>query len=129
MNDINPDQLEVAPGFEHERLEGVVWQIGSEADLRAGLEKAFDYRGDVTIAKKDGSQVEGYIFDRQANLVRLMPKGGQGKVSVSYADIAGLAFTGRDTAAGKSWEAWVKKYNEKKAAGEQQIALEPEFLD
>ncbi len=129
MNNLNPDQLEVAPGFEHERLEGVTWQIGSEADLRAGLEKAFDYRGDVTIAKKDGSQVEGYIFDRQADLVRLMPKDGRGKVSVSYADIAGLAFTGRDTAAGKSWEAWVKKYNEKKAAGEQQIALEPESLD
>ncbi len=129
MNNINPDQLEVAPGFEHERLEGVVWQIGSEEDLRAGLEKAFDYRGDVTIAKKDGSQVEGYIFDRQAGLVRLMPKDGRGKVSISYADIAGLAFTGRDTAAGKSWEAWVKKYNEKKASGEKQIALEPESLD
>lgn len=126
---MNPDQLEVAPGFEHERLEGVVWQIGSEEDLRAGLEKAFDYRGDVTIAKKDGSQVEGYIFDRQAGLVRLMPKDGRGKVSISYAEIAGLAFTGKDTAAGKSWEAWVKKYNEKKASGEQQIALEPESLD
>jgi hypothetical protein len=126
---MNPDQLEVAPGFEHERLEGVVWQVGSEEDLRAGLEKAFDYRGDVTIAKKDGSQVEGYIFDRQAGLVRLMPKDGRGKVSISYADIAGLAFTGRDTAAGKSWEAWVKKYNEKKASGEKQIALEPESLD
>jgi hypothetical protein len=129
MNNMNPDQLEVAPGFEHERLEGVVWQIGSEEDLRAGLEKAFDYRGDVTIAKKDGSQVEGYIFDRQAGLVRLMPKDGRGKVSISYAEIAGLAFTGKDTAAGKSWEAWVKKYNEKKASGEQQIALEPESLD
>lgn len=129
MNNMNPDQLEVAPGFEHERLEGVVWQIGSEEDLRAGLEKAFDYRGDVTIAKKDGSQVEGYIFDRQAGLVRLMPKDGRGKVSISYADIAGLAFTGKDTAAGKSWEAWVKKYNEKKASGEKQIALEPESLD
>lgn len=129
MNNMNPDQLEVAPGFEHERLEGVVWQVGSEEDLRAGLEKAFDYRGDVTIAKKDGSQVEGYIFDRQAGLVRLMPKDGRGKVSISYADIAGLAFTGRDTAAGKSWEAWVKKYNEKKASGEKQIALEPESLD
>jgi hypothetical protein len=129
MNKMNPDQLEVAPGFEHERLEGVVWQIGSEEDLRAGLEKAFDYRGDVTIAKKDGSQVEGYIFDRQAGLVRLMPKDGRGKVSISYADIAALAFTGRDTAAGKSWEAWVKKYNEKKASGEKQIALEPESLD
>ena len=37
---------------------------------------------------------------------------------IPYSDIAALAFTGRDTAAGKSWEAWVKKYVEKKAAGE-----------
>jgi hypothetical protein len=48
---------------------------------------------------------------------------------VSYADIAALAFTGRDTAAGKSFEAWVKRYWEKKAAGETGIQIEPEKLD
>ena len=37
-----------------------------------------------------------------------------------------LAFTGRDTAAGKSWEAWMKKYAEKKAAGESNIGLHPD---
>jgi hypothetical protein len=36
---------------------------------------------------------------------------------------------GRDTAAGKSFETWVKKYREKKAAGEKNIRLEPEKLD
>jgi hypothetical protein len=51
------------------------------------------------------------------------------KLSIAYSDIAGLAFTGRDTAAGKSWEAWVKKYWEKKAAGETNIALEPDSLE
>ena len=51
------------------------------------------------------------------------------KVSVAYTDIAGLVFTGRDTAAGKSFEAWVKKYWEKKAAGEMDIQIEPEKLD
>jgi hypothetical protein len=58
-----------------------------------------------------------------------MPKEGGGKVSVSYAEIARLAFTGRDTAAGKSWETWVKKYVEKKKAGESDIRLDPEKLD
>jgi hypothetical protein len=48
---------------------------------------------------------------------------------IPYSDIAALAFTGRDTAAGKSWEAWVKKYMEKKAAGETDIGLEPEALE
>ena len=62
-------------------------------------------------------------------MVRLLPKTGHEKLSISYADIAALAFTGRDTAAGKSWEAWMKKYAAKKAAGETNIALEPEPLD
>ncbi len=109
--------------------------MASDEDLRAGLEKAFDYRGDVTITRKDGTQVEGYIFDRRSDgtlagsYVRLFPKDQSAKVAISYADIAGLAFSGRDTAAGKSWAAWVKKYLEKKSAGETNIELKPESLD
>ena len=131
----DPDELEVAAGTAHERLEGAVWQTATEPELRDGLEKAFDYRGDVTLTLKDGSVVEGYVFDRRAgrtladSFVRLYPKQGDGKLSVSFADIAGLAFTGRDTAAGKGWAAWVKKYWEKKAAGETGIELKPERLD
>lgn len=115
-------------------LQGQVWEVASADDLREGLEQAFDYRGDVTITRLDGSSIEGYIFDRrtaptlQDSVVRLFPKNQPEKISVSYADIAGLAFTGRDTAAGKSWEAWMKKYLEKKAKGEK-INLEPENLD
>ena len=51
------------------------------------------------------------------------------RVMIPYADIAALQFTGRDTAAGKTFEAWVKKYWEKKAAGETNIQIEPEKLD
>jgi len=135
---MNPDQIEVAPGFAKENLQGLVWDTASEEALRTGLEKAFDYRGDVTITKTDGSKIEGYIFDRRSgktlkdSLVRVIPasKGGPlSKVSVAYSDIAGLAFTGRDTAAGKSWEAWVKKYMEKRAAGETNIENVPDQLD
>ena len=132
---MNAEELEVVPGFEHEKLQGRVWQPSSEEELREGLEKAFDYRGDVTITRKDGSTVEGYIFDRRAaatlpeSVIRLFPKGEPVKVSIPYSEIAGLAFTGRDTAAGKSWEAWLKKYWEKKAAGEKNIELTPEKLD
>ena len=132
---INPDALEVAPGTAHENLEGWIPQLATEEEIRQALEKAFDYRGDVTITKKDGSKVEGYLFDRRSaatlkdSLVRLYPKTSNEKLSISYADIAALAFTGRDTAAGKSWEAWMKKYAQKKAAGETNIALEPEPLD
>jgi hypothetical protein len=132
---VNAEELEVVPGFEHEKLQGRVWQPSSEEELREGLEKAFDYRGDVTITRKDGTTVEGYIFDRRAeatlsqSLIRLFPKGEPVKLSIPYSDIASLAFTGRDTAAGKSWEAWLKKYWEKKAAGEKNIELTPEKLD
>jgi hypothetical protein len=130
-----PDELEVVPGFEHQNLQGRVWQPSSEEELREGIEKAFDYRGDVTIQRKDGSSVEGYIFDRRTgptlgeSVIRLFPKGDGVKVSIPYSEIASLAFTGRDTAAGKSWEAWLKKYWEKKAAGEKNIELTPEKLD
>jgi hypothetical protein len=58
-----------------------------------------------------------------------MPKDGSDKVSVPYSEIAALAFTGRDTAAGKSFAAWVKKYNEKKAAGETNVGIDAEPLD
>src|SRR5580698_10792256 len=131
----DPDTLEVAPGTAHEKLEGWIPQLATEPEIRAALEKAFDYRGDVTITRKDGSKIEGYLFDRrtaatlQDSIVRLYPKNSNEKISISYADIAALAFTGRDTAAGKSWEAWMKKYAQKKAAGEKNIPLEPEPLD
>ena len=107
----------------------------NDEELRTALEKAFDYRGDVTITRKDGTLLEGYIFDRRTgktladSFVRVYPKDRDEKIAVAYADIAGLEFTGRDTAAGKSWAAWVKKYMEKKAAGEKNIELEPDKLD
>ena len=131
----NPDALEVAPGAEHQNLEGWSPALASEEDLRQALEKAFDYRGDITITRKDGSKIEGYLFDRRSaatlkdSLVRLYPRNSNEKVAISYGDIAALAFTGRDTAAGKSWEAWMKKYAEKKAAGDKDLSLHPEPLE
>ena len=129
------DEIEVAAGREKEQLEGWIPSLASDAEIREALEKAFDYRGDVTLTRTDGSQVVGYLFDRRSgatladSFVRIIPSNAQAKVNVAYSDIAALAFTGRDTAAGKTFEAWVKKYWEKKAAGEQNIQIEPEKLD
>ena len=131
----NPDEIEVAAGREREQLEGWVPELASEAEVREALEKAFDYRGDITITRKDGSKVEGYLFDRRTGFsladsyVRVIPANEKTKVSVAYVDIAALAFSGRDTAAGKTFEAWVAKYWAKKAAGEKNIQIEPEKLD
>jgi hypothetical protein len=124
-----------ALGVVHENLEGWIPPLASDDELRVALEKAFDYRGDITITLKSGEKIEGYIFDRRSgatlndSLVRLFPKTRDEKVAVRYADIARLEFSGKDTAAGKSFETWVKKYQEKKAAGEKNIGLEPEKLD
>jgi len=131
----NPDALEVALGFSHERIEGWIPSLATDGDLHEALEKAFDYRGDVTITRKDGTKVEGYIFDRRSGAtlgesrVRLIPRDSSEKISIFYSEIAALVFSGRDTAAGKSWEAWVRKYWEKKSAGEKGIALQPEALE
>ena len=132
---LDPDALEVAPGTLHETVQGWVPQLATEEELRFALEKAFDYSGDVTLTLKDNSKIEGYVFDRVAgntlttSFVRLMPKDVNQKLKVAYANIAALSFTGKDTAAGRSWEAWVRKYWEKKASGEGTLSLEAESLE
>jgi hypothetical protein len=129
------EALELSPGFKHEKLEGWVPAIASEGDLRDALEKAFDYRGDVTLTLKGGERVEGYVFNRQAgatlagSFIQFFPADQPDPRTVSYADIERVEFTGKDRAAGKQWEDWIRKYNEKKAAGEKNIALTPEALD
>ena len=135
VQQLNPDEQEHAAGRERENLEGWIPELATEAEICEALEKAFDYRGDITVTLKNGSKVEGYLFDRRQgptlaqSFIRIIPMNNVGKVNVAYSDVAALAFTGRDTAAGKTFEAWVKKYWEKKAAGETNIQIEPEKLD
>ncbi len=109
---------------------------GKSADrnqVPEAVEQAFDYRGDVTITLKSGDRIEGYVFDRQTQSgqakIRLMLKNEGRKISVAQSEIEHLAFSGRDMADGRSFEAWVKKYAERKAAGETNIELVPEALD
>jgi hypothetical protein len=129
------DELEVVPGFERENLQGWIPQLATEAEIRTVIEKAFDYRGDVTITRKNGAETTGYLFDRRigptlaTSVVRLMLATSSERPAIPYSEIAAIAFTGRDTAAGKSYEAWVKKYWEKRAKGEKNISIEPEALE
>src|SRR6201996_438465 len=117
------DELEHIEGRDREQLEGWIPAMATDSEIREALEKAFDYRGDITITKKDGSQVVGYLFDRRRgdsladSFVRVIPANEKTRVNIAYSEIAAIAFSGRDTAAGKTFEAWVKKYWEKKAAG------------
>ena len=129
------ETLEVAPGAVHENLEGWVPELANEAELRDALEKAFDYRGDVTITTRAGERIEAFIFNRRTgstlaeSYVQYFAPGVDGKLKLAYDQIARLEFTGKYRAAGKHWEDWVKAYNERKAAGEKNIALMPDKLD
>ena len=113
-------------------LKGTEVAVGGK--LPEGIEQAFDYRGDVTVTLESGERIEGYIFDREnkadpaASSLRIMTKPGE-KIAIKYADVAKISFSGRDTADGRSWEAWIKKYAQRKAAGEKHIELVPEAID
>jgi|SRR3954454_21138800 len=129
------ESLELAPGTEHEKLEGWIPELASEDDVRNALEKAFDYRGDVTITTKDGDRIEAFIFNRHTgstladSYVQYFAPNVAAKQKLGYSQIVRLEFNGKDRAAGKHWEDWVKAYNERKAAGEKNIALHPDKID
>ena len=128
------EALELAPAAEHAELEGTVADLSSEDKVRAAVDAAFDYRGDVTLTLVCGKVMEGYIFNRYDapafadSWLEMYPADKPEKKRLSYARIQSLSFSGKDRAAGKRWEDWVNNYNDKKATGET-IALTPEALD
>jgi hypothetical protein len=106
---------------------------GREA-LGAAIEMAFDYRGDVTVGRRSSaSDVAGYVFDRKIaeawgdSVLRMICRDDGEYLTIPYADIEHLEFSGRDTAAGKSFETWMKKYVRSKLAGET-AEIQPEPL-
>ena len=116
--------MEAASAAPTEAIEqGAVLRADDPQVLAAAVEEAFGYRGDVTVTTRDGRTVEGYLFDRRApeggedGSLRILVAAGT-RERIRYADVATIAFTGRDTAAGKTWENWVRKYAQKKLAGE-----------
>ena len=108
--------------------------MASEDDLRNALEKAFEYRGDITITTKSGDRIEAFVFNRHTgntlgdSYVQYFAANQPAKQKLNYTDIARLEF-GKDRAAGKHWEDWVRAYNERKAAGEKNIGLTPDALE
>jgi hypothetical protein len=129
------EALELAPGTEHKQLEGWIPTLANEEDLRQALDKALDYRGDITLTLKNGERIEAFIFNCQTgptladSFLQYYTPSSNEKRKLSYTDIARVEFSGKDRAAGKHWEDWVKAYNEKKAAGEKNIALVPDALE
>jgi len=100
--------------------QGARYQGNDPQILAAALNAAFDYRGDVTLYLRGGEEVQGYLSNRNPQApqpyVEIFPSDGSRLRRILYQAISGIAFTGRDTAAGKSWETWLKKYKAKKEA-------------
>lgn len=126
------DPSEPSQPFQQPSLQGSSRSVTTTQQQLDTVEQAFDYRGDVTVHTNDGRVVEGYVFDRRDDALqpylRIILANRQERLDIPYADITRLAFSGRDTAAGKSWQTWVEKYQEKRQRGES-ASLEPDPLD
>jgi transcriptional antiterminator Rof (Rho-off) len=108
--------------------EGRVFQPGSFNELAEAVELAFDYRGDVTVSLKSGESLFGYLFNRQVSgsdsYLEVFPSDSAEARRIRYDQIATIAFTGEDTATGKSWEAWVSKKDSERKIEVERVAAE-----
>jgi hypothetical protein len=80
----------------------------TDARLAELVERAFDYRGYVTLRRTDGSELVGFVYDRSASHLELFDETATRRVRVPLADVADIAFTGEDTAA-KAQGLWERR--------------------
>ena len=91
-------------------------------ELEHHIEKAYHYRGNVTMTLNDGTTIEGFIFNREFRnpklaedqFVELFLAGSGERQKVALADIAAVTLSGEDHAAGKSYQEWIAKQATKK---------------
>ena len=124
-----PADIKTHPSNRPTSLQGSVFTFQSDTERYEAIDKAFDYRGDVTLTTVN-DQVEGYIFNRDPKAVppriEVFVKGSDEPRIIPYADIKAIAFTGKDTADGKSWDAWVSKKESERQAEADRIKAESE---
>nr|MBI3611770.1 hypothetical protein [Nitrospirota bacterium] len=115
-------------GPEAHSLEGRIFRPANPKELAEAVEQAFDYRGDITLVLATGATIEGYLFNRTPTgsrpFLQIFPKGRSDERMIEYADIASIAFSGKDTASGKSWESWVEKKESQRRIEAEQAAAE-----
>ena len=125
-----PADLKSAPQIRATSLMGSVFTFQSEAERVDGINQAFDYRGDVTLTLANGQLIEGFMSNREPKAnpprVQFFVKGEDKPQIIPYADITAIAFTGKDPADGKSWEAWVSKKEHERKAEADRIKAEAE---
>lgn len=94
-------------------LEGWEPEVGPDLPLERVIDLAFDYRGNTTVVKTDGTEIVGYVFNRNAEApepyVQLFDLRGEGPIRIPYAEIRTIRFTGRDMAAPDSHAAGLRR--------------------
>jgi hypothetical protein len=124
-----PADIKTQPAVRNGSLQGTTFEIHSDAERIEAIDKAFDYRGDVTLTLPNGP-LDCFIFNRDATAtpprVEVFIKGQDAPLVIPYSDIKAIAFTGRDTADGKSWAAWVAKKDTERQAEAERIRRELE---
>jgi hypothetical protein len=109
---------------------GAVYQFANEAERRQVIDAAFEYRGDITLHFQNGTTQECFLFNREADgkppIVQILVKGEDVPRSLPYVDITGITFSGRDTADGKSYQAWKSKKHGERAEEAEQVKKEME---
>ena len=120
-------------GQDTEAQQGMVLQMGDLEHTKTAFELTRDYRGDTTIHLKTGEALNGFVFSVEGDALEQLalrvdlPENAERR-SVLASEISHIELDGRDPAAGKSWEKWVKRYAEKKLAGEA-ASIESEPLE
>ncbi len=97
-------------------LHGWAPSIGDETPLAEVIEAAFAYRVDVTVESSDRTKLVGYLYNRDVNrdiwppepFIQVFEQSGA-SVTIPYSQVSSISFTGKDTAAGKSYEAWSRR--------------------
>ncbi len=125
-----PADIKSAPTIRATSLMGSVFTFQSAAERIEGIDQAFDYRGDVTLTLSNGQLIEGFMSNREPKAapprIQFFVKGEDKPQIIPYADIAAIAFTGKDPADGKSWDAWVNKKEDERKAEADRIKAEVE---
>jgi hypothetical protein len=100
-------------------LEGWAPEPDAEYPLARLVELAFDYRGNTAVVRRDGTALQGYVFNRDADVpdpyLEMFDSEGGGPYRIPYAEVRTIHFTGKDTAAGKSYAAWLARKQAEKA--------------
>jgi len=98
--------------MDEKSLEGWAPAVGDEVSLHEVVDLAFDYRGDVTVMLSTGRALVGYVYNRDREAVdpylQMFDPSGASH-TLRYAEIRAVEFTGKDTASGKSYEAWLRR--------------------